>query len=397
MLSAKFFGPEGRGYIAGATTMASLMASIGGLSIGRVLVFEITRQKLTPQEYFRRNLYSLLTIGIILTAIIYLVAILISLIYPSFYGKVDNNFYFIAFLTVPAIIWSAQSMYLFSSLNRLPVQNSMSLLVQITYVASAALAVMYFKLGLITFLCLMTASSIGTFALEVMFISRLVKPECTVHWDEIAILVKNGLKIHLDTIGGILITSANILILNYYLTPRDVGIYQLAMQLVSMIIIVPSVISLTFNHDIAVLGHDAALLKHIKYYWSVMFLMILICICAYFLIPYAMLLVASSKFNESIVIFRLLLFSVIGNTFCTLMGPQLTSRGYFKFLSGSTLVFGGGGLLISMYMIKKYQMAGAAYSTIALYTVAMICNLFFFGYLKRKASGNCNLNSVSAA
>ena len=385
MLSAKYYGPEGRGFIAGTTTMASVMATLGGLSIGRVLVFEINRAKKHPLEFFRAYISSILALCFLLSLLIYIVALVLYAIRNDLYGKIDATYYVLVFTAVPALIWSGNSIYTFSSINRLHAQNTIGLIVQSVYIAIVALAIFGFGAGLIWFLVLMTASNIATAACEIYYLIRLLKPEWKVDWSEIGILVRNGMKLHADTMGGILITSANILILNYYLAPREVGIYQMAMQLVSMIIIVPTVVALAFNHEIATLGHDAALIKHSRYYYYVMIMMVVLCGASYVIIPRIIVIVASNRFNDSVMLFRLLLLSVVGNTFCTLLGPQLASRGYFKYLSFSTILLGAGGLLVSSYLIKRFHMAGAAYSTIIVYTVGMVLNLFVFGYLRKKA------------
>jgi len=387
-LSAKWYGPEGRGYIAGATTMASLMATIGGLSIGRVLIFEMTRLKLSPQEYLRRNLCSLILIALSLTAVIYLGALIIAYAHPTFFGKVDRSFYLIAFMAVPALVWSGQSLYVFSALGRLPTQNTVNIAVQAIYLSCAGLAVLHFKAGLFWFLMLMTFSSLAVAACELFYLFRFLHPEKVIHSKEVTALIRNGVKIHVDTIGGILITSANILILNYYLAPREVGIYQLAAQMVSVIVIVPTVVALNFNHEIATLGHDTALQKQAVYYFAVMALVALTCGAAYFLVPYAVAILASDKFQNAIGIFRLLLLSVVGNAFCVLMGPQLSARGYFKYLSVSTLVFGCAGVVLSVTLVKRFGMTGAAYATIILYTAAMVGNIIFYWYLRNRAAGN---------
>lgn len=385
IVSAKIFGPEGRGVIAGANAMAMTFATFGGMSIGRVVVFHIAKSEKSAKEFLKEYFFSILSFCGFFSIIIYCFAIFLWFNFPEFWGKLPSKFLLLAFFNIPILLWSAYSNNLFASLDCLLQKNIITLVTIIVYSIVAYLGIQYFKISLVSFFIIMNASIALIGIVEILYLWRSLRFKIMIDFTIILKLLKDGAKMHMDTIAGTMMSSINILVINYFLLPKDVGIYQLAQKLAEFILVIPMMFGLQFNYEISNLGPDEALIKHKKYYIGVSVALCLLCFASYYSAPLLVQLVASEKFHASIEILQLLLLSVIFNSFCFLFQPQWAGRGYFKLMSAMTVVLGLIGAGSSYLLISEYGLIGAAYSRNLVYMVAGVGNMFAFWYFFKRA------------
>lgn len=392
MLTARYFGPDGRGHIATITSFANMLAVLGGLSIGRVLVYEIARSGKSVSEFYAQNLFSVVVLFCVLSVVAVLLTLGLYFIKPNLFGETPLFYYLIFFIAVPSFIWQSASSFIFSSLDSMEKQNHFSLIVLLLNILLSYLFILVFHATVLEYLILIVVMHFFTTFLELRYLVKKVQAVFIIHYSLWKTLLWNGAKIHLDALGGVLTSYSSIIIINAHMTSRDVGIYQFALQLVGMISVLPSMVSFQFNADIAALGSNHALLKHVKYMGSVLILIIGVIFAGYFVAPLLMPLIASKSFNDSIPVFQLLLLSTPGQAFALMMSTQWSSRGYFIYISVLNITLGIIGLLSSYLWIQGYGIDGAAYSAILVNTIAFIVNIVFFGLMYQKSKKSMQLS-----
>lgn len=386
MLSAKIFGPDGRGIIAGANAMAMTFATFGGISIGRVVVFHIAKSKKTAKEFLSDCCFSILSFCGLISICIYGIAMLMWFLLPSFWGQLPGNFLLLAFINVPILLWSAYSNNIFASLDLLFQKNVITFVVISIYAILSYLGILYFKITLVSFFLIMNTSIALIGIAEIAYLKKVLHFKFAIDFPLLWMLFKDGVKMHMDTIAGAMMSSINLIVINYFLLPFDVGVYQLAQALAEYILVIPMMFGLQFNNEISNFGPDRALQQHQKYYIWVSICMAGLCVITYYIAPFLVIFVSSEKFHASIEILRLLLFSVVFNSFCFLFQPQWAGRGYFKLMSVMTILLGLVGAGSSYLLVAKLGLRGAAISRNIVYFIAGTGNILALWYFLKRAN-----------
>jgi O-antigen/teichoic acid export membrane protein len=191
---------------------------------------------------------------------------------------------------------------------------------------------------------------------------------------EIKALLAGGAQLHLNAVGTYLFTSTNVLILNQYHGPAQTGHFQLATQLVGVLMIVPQSASMVIYGKVASLGPNAAWPTNRRLLLQVTAGMILLSGLAAIFGPPLISLLAGDRFLPAVPIFRWLLLGLIGMTFSTVMAPQWIGRGYLWQAALTSLVLGLANLGANLLLIPRGGMQSAVIVFIGTYTACMIVN-----------------------
>jgi O-antigen/teichoic acid export membrane protein len=382
-LTALYMGPYQRGVIASVTALVSLVSTLGGLSIGRTIIFEIEKQKLNPLDYFRENIFSIFLL--ILTLIIFSVSI--SFVFFNFYPKSTESIPTLilvgSFFTLPYFMWSAYSAFIFSALDKLYFQSKLVVINETTYIF-ALFIFFYFSKEVVSFILLTAFFRSISVILEVFFLVKIIQPKLVIKLNAIKKVFINGLSLHLDSISGFFIGAVNVLIVNHFLNKESVGQYDLAMRMATIFLTVPVVSQIFISGHIARLGLRGAWdLIHKNILKTI--LVVLVFIVAFFLVGnFFMGLIFGEKYSEATYNIKLLTPYIIFNSMCILFSPFFLSKGYFKTASFLTLLLGTLNLSLGYFLIPKFGMVGMTYATDLVYTIAFLINIFYYIKIKNQ-------------
>jgi O-antigen/teichoic acid export membrane protein len=198
----------------------------------------------------------------------------------------------------------------------------------------------------------------------------LCRPEKT----EVRALLAGGAKLHLNAIGTFLFTSANLLILNYYHGAEQTGYFQMATQLLGVLMIIPSSASMVIYGKVTSLGPNGAWSENKRLLIQITLGMMVLSAVAAILAPWGITLLAGEKFRPAVEPFQWLLLGLIGMTFSTLMAPQWIGRGYFWQAAGLTFLVGAINLFTNFWLIPLYGMDGAVYAFLGTYLFSIFGN-----------------------
>ncbi|MBY0499340.1 MAG: oligosaccharide flippase family protein [Nitrosomonas sp.] len=375
-LTARLLGPEGRGQVAAITTWVSLFTTFAFLSLGQVAIHRMSDEQ--GQMRFGNLLGSLLLMASILTFAGWLVAL-------GLYWVSSNGAFkglpvlplIVGFFALPFMIWEQYGSALLMGLGRVRIYNRYQIIGRTASILAVLVLVGGFGLGVTGVLggglLGQVIVAIGGIGFMLAF-ARNKGLACRADKCEIKVLLAGGAKLHLNAIGTFLFTSVNILILNNYRGAEQTGYFQLATQLLNVLMIIPQAACMVIYGKVASLGPNGAWPENKQLLIHLTGGMIALSALAALLAPWGITLLAGKAFQPAVEPFQWMLLGVVGMTFSTVMAPQWIGRGYFWQAAGLTFLVGGINLAANLLLIPRYGMQGAALAFIGTYAFSIIGN-----------------------
>ncbi len=246
VLSAKWLGPEGRGAIATLSTWATMGASIAAMSLGQATVRHAAKSRGTA--WIGPALSTLLGFTIVATAATWLA---FAAIYVASgtraIGRMPPSQLALGFAIVPFLIWEQYSSALITLAGRIGLYNVGQVVGRLLILALAATLVFLFGMGISGFL---VATLIGQAATALIGTSALARLADGLTMPDLKVmrgLIADGARLHFNTIGVLLFTGMDVLMLQYWRGLEEVGVFQLASQLFITTLILPQSAVLLLN------------------------------------------------------------------------------------------------------------------------------------------------------
>jgi len=384
-LTARILGPERQGIIAAAVAWVSLFANFAGLSLGQVTHYRI--QKIKSQDWFPTVFGGLLFFVFVLSAIAYLVAIgVYHLTNGEMFKSIPPVVITITFALLPLIIWDQFSSNLLAAVGKLRIYNTAQ------YVGRAVWVLMT-----ITFIVIMNFGVMGAIMAQIMGLSimtiigfialwKLVPGGIQLRKAEIKEMLKGSGKLHFNTVSALLLSQSSILMLNHFATKAEVGWFQLAYQMVIMLLIIPQAASIVFFARMSEVGPDSLWQEQKKLIIQILGAIVLLSIIAYLVAPVVVLLAVGADFMPAAKIFRLLLPVAIGMSFAQLMTSQWIGRGAFLPTTIVTSCVAAANIAANAVLIPKFGMMGAVWASLVSYLGITVLVQAYYAWLCEKKS-----------
>ena len=371
-VTARLLGPEGRGIIAAATGWVGLFTSCGYLSLGQVALH--TAAKSADETWLGPTFGSLVFMTCVVTLAGWVVATgLYVFTGGGLFNGLSPSVLLLAFLALPLMIWESYGSSLLMAVNRLRVYNSAQLVGRSASFLAQTAAILLGG-GVLSVL---GANLLGQGIVSAAGLRDLVartKMLRFFHGPTLRGLLAGGAKLHLNAIGSVIVGSSQVLIINYFRGPEETAYYQLASQLVGVLMIVPHAASMVLFTEVAQAGPDGAWLNYRRIvFWTTLGVAGM-SLAAALVGPWLILLVAGQKFIPAVRPFQLLLLTLIGMSLTFTMAPQWIGRGLFWQVSALALIVGGSNLVGSLVLVPKYGMYGAIWVTLVTYAVTVLVN-----------------------
>jgi O-antigen/teichoic acid export membrane protein len=348
-VTARVLGPEGRGIIAGATTWINLLATLGSLSVGQVVIHRAAANR--DLSWVRSAFGAGLLLVCGLSGIIWLGALTAGYLVANMYGQLPWWALAVVFAALPFAIWERFGSQLLICTGHLRFFNQRLILASLLGFLALIVVLVLFDWGVIGGLIVTVLSTV---LVSTLGIHRL--------WE----------------VAG----KSGVLLVNYYRNPSEVGWYQLAVQMVTALMIVPQAVWVVLNEKIAGKGPDDIWPLQRRLLIQSTGLMMFIISVSYLMAPYAVLLIAGESFSPSIELFRIMLPSAFGMSLSYFMGTQWLGRGLFGQTALLTALFGAINLILNMVFIPKFGVSAAAWSMTIVYTIMVFTNLGMAAYVE---------------
>jgi O-antigen/teichoic acid export membrane protein len=382
MVTARILGPDGRGVVAGAMAWASLFATLGSISLGQVVVHHAAKQR--GGTWIEPLFGVLLLVTVFLTVLMWSLAVGIGYFKADIYGTLPAWALSLGFLSMPFLIWQNYGSNLLISSGNLDFYNRAQVVAATAGFLFIVVAIVVLESGVVGAL---VASLLSAALISSIGITRLwaLSGERIVVRATVALgLIKDGLKLHLNAVGGVLLTVGNILMINYYSKADEVGWYQFASQMIATLIILPQAFQRVLYEMTAESGPDQIWPDQKRILGRLLGIMAVLIVLAYFLSPWLVVLVAGEEFLPSVDVLRPLLISVVGASMSYGMANQWLGRGLFLQTAILTLVSGVMNVCLNALFIPRYGMVAAAWSLAFVYSLGFITNLSMAVYIENK-------------
>ena len=376
-LTARMLGPEGRGQVAAITTWVGMFSTFAYLSLGQVALHRMSTDH--TQQRFGKLLGSLLFMAAMLTLAGWAVALGMYLVNPDLgiFKGLSPYLPVVGFLALPFMIWEQYGGSLLMGLERVRIYNRYQVIGRTITVAAVFVLVGGLGLGVAGVLEASLAGQVIVAVGGIGFLFAYARSKglsCRADMSEIKALLVGGGKLHLNAIGAFLFTSVNILILNNYHGAEQTGYFQLATQLLGVLLIIPQAASMVISGKVTRLGPNAAWPHNRRLLFQITLGMIALSAFAAALAPWGITLLAGAAFQPAVEPFQWMLLGVAGMTFSTVMAPQWIGRGYFWQAAGLTFLVGIINLSANIWLIPQHGIRGAVYVFIGTYAFAFLSN-----------------------
>ncbi len=385
VLTARWLGPEGRGAAVVLVTWANLFASVGYLSLGQACLHRASVDR--DLTWLGEAVGALLVMTLVATGLGWVVVALLWLLDgEAIFGTGDMTLALLAFAGLPFLIWEQYNSALLTMVGRLKVYNINQLVGRSVTLILLAATILAFGWGVHGFL---VATLVGQAIVAMAGMGILLRRAGNVRTSLPAIgrLVSNGAKLHLNAIGVLLFSSADILMIQYFRGAAEAGIFQFASQIFMALLIVPQAALLVLNGRLTALEPPAFWREHKRMIGIIMGLMAVAAIVLALLANWIVPLVATPAFAQSGRILQIFCLGSIAATLNTMMGLQWIVQGRFLASSFLTLATGVGNCLLNLFLIPRFGAIGAAWATvIGIYMIPFTTNLILMHRTNRRWS-----------
>ena len=381
-ITARWLGPEGRGQIVAITMWTSLLATACCMSLGQVALHRSARAE--GREWVAVALPALLTATAVCSVLGWVAFGTLHGMAPDLFGALPMHLLLLGALSLPLLVWEPYASSVLQGLDRLSAYNRWLVLGRSLAVAAIVLFVVGTDLGVAGVLL---GNLMGGLLLCLALLVVLLRDigEMRAPLAAFASYVGDGAKLHLNALGAFLFGAADLLMLNYFHGANMTGWYQVGVQVLALLLIVPQAVAMVIHGRIGAQGVDAVWAVHVKMIWQTMLLILVLGAVAVAAAPVWVIWLAGADFAPSVIIFAWQVLALPGMCLSVLLAPQWIARGYFWQAAALTLSMGLANLAANLYLIPQFGMYGAAWASAGVYTGVLVGNLGMMIWCQRRS------------
>lgn len=360
-LTARMLGPEGRGMLAAAGAWVGLFATLAGLSLGQVVQFRVQRRKI--EDWLPGSLGLLLMCAGGLSLLAYFFAVLAHFSSTTeIFKDIPLPLLVLAFAMLPLMIWEEYGSSLLIAAGRLQAYNQAQFVGRTTWLAVLVVLIVLFHTGVVGALYAQLSGQVVVGLISLLVLWRAAGRSVHFNCNGLGEVLKGSARLHLNTVGSFLLAQTSVLMLNQFVTKAEVGHYQLAYQMMAILLIVPQAVSMVLFSRMSEVGPDSLWTDQKRIALQTAVVMLLLIAMAYLLVPKLIPLMAGPGFEPSIAIFQLLLPNLVGLTFAQIMTCQWIGRGIFMLTALCTFGVAAANVVANAVLIPRYGISGAIWS-----------------------------------
>jgi O-antigen/teichoic acid export membrane protein len=398
ILTARVLGPAGRGSVAAAVTWAALFSTLGYLSLGQVAIHRATGKE--AAEWLRPTLSALVAMTAIVTLTGWAVAALIYAFSDGrAFGRMPGYALVLGFATLPFLVWEQYGSWVLIAVGKLSFYNRREVFGRTLGVLLIVLLVGVAGAGVIGALVALLIAQTVVAGAGWRYLSRLAGGRLELEWPMLRGMVADGLKLHFNAVAAFLFAEAAILIVQSIRGPAETGPFQVAVQLMTVAILIPQAASMSLFGEVARLGPNGAWPAARRVLLILTVVMAGVGMVGYVLAPTVVPLLFGDGFKSAVPVFQILVLGIVGQTFSSVMASQWIGRGLFWQSSLLSVTLGICNVVACILLVHAYGMKGAAYSLLGVYTISILGNgvmaLWVDRQVRRDAEAGAQLVAVS--
>jgi O-antigen/teichoic acid export membrane protein len=383
IFTARTLGPAGRGSVAAAITWAALFSTLGYLSLGQVAIHRATGKP--PAEWLRPTLSALVAMTVIVTLTGWLVAVALYVFSDGrAFGHIPAYALVLGFATLPFLIWEQYGSWVLVAVGKISFYNRREVFGRTLGVVLILLLVGLAGAGVAGALVALLIAQTIVAGAGWRYLSRLAEGRLQLDWPLLRGMVADGVKLHFNAVGTFLFAEAAVLVVQSIRGPSETGPFQVAVQLMTVAILIPQAASMSLFGEVARLGPNGAWPAQRRVLFTLTGIMAGLGAIGYLLAPTVVPLLFGNGFRSAVPVFQILVLGIVGQTFSAVMAAQWIGRGLFWQSSLLTVALGLCNVAACILLVHAYGMKGAAYSLLGVYTVSIFGNGVMAVWVNRK-------------
>jgi O-antigen/teichoic acid export membrane protein len=385
IFTARSLGPSGRGSVAAAVTWAALFSTLGYLSLGQVAIHRATGKPVA--EWLRPTLSTLVAMTGIVTLTGWLVAVSIYVFSDGHaFGRMPGYALVLGFATLPFLVWEQYGSWLLVAVGKISFYNRREVFGRTLGVLLVILLVGVAGAGVAGALVALLIAQLVVAGAGWRYLSRLAGGRLELDWATLRGMVADGLKLHFNAVGSFLFAEAAVLTVQSIRGPAETGPFQVAVQLMSVAILIPQAASMSLFGEVARLGANGAWPGTRRVLVTLTGVMAGVGVAAYLLAPLVVPFLFGDAFRSAVPVFQILVLGIVGQTFSSVMASQWIGRGLFWQSSLMTVALGLMNVAACIVLVHAYGMKGAAYSLLGVYGVSIVGNGIMAVWVNRRVA-----------
>lgn len=374
-LTARWLGPDGRGEYAAVLAWASAFVGIAHCSLA-----EVASQRLSGhahEERFRTVAMALVYACLALSGIAWLVALLLWHLRPEMFGQLSPGLLALALAYLPWMVWEIYGTVLLIMSERIVLANISLVLGRTLSIACVVLAVAVWDLGVVGVLLAGLAGQIVVSSGAIWLVwQRCAQglPSWPAIRAEFKPLLSGSVRLHLNALGSILLNTTGTLMIASTVGMREAGFFQLAQQLMNVLLVVPQSASQVLYGRQGELGPDGVWPLQRKMILLIVLLTagmgLAVALTASYWLPW----VAGPGYESAAPLLLALVPVLVFLSFSSIMASQWIGRGLFLSTSVITLIVGSVNLLVASVLIPRIGIMGAVYGQMCALAIAVLTN-----------------------
>ncbi len=238
---AHWFGAAGVGILAAISVLLALSVQLGSLGLPSANTYFIAQDR----SKFPSIWSNALSFGLLTGCMISVGLILTARSHPSWFGDVPASFITIAAFAIPSQLITLLGLNVLLGIERIDRFNLIDAVGQFVLLLNALLAVVL-STGLLALVSFNTGAAALISVVVVVVITRTNQKAAQrlfdFDFDLFKRVLRYGLKFHVSNLAWIVILRADLLIVNHFRGTEEAGVYAVATQMSSLLLLLPGII-----------------------------------------------------------------------------------------------------------------------------------------------------------
>ncbi len=383
IIIARTLGPEGKGIYSLVILFSLILVMFANFGITEASIFYIGKRKFSREGIFGHN--------IIFTFFISIFTILIGLAIVFFFSHklfpgVERGHLFLGLSLIPLVIFFNFISHVLLGLQKIKEYNIIRFLQAFFLLILVGILLLGFHLGIRAAIFAQIFAYLFTGTILFFFAKKEVRGitlKFNIQYFKNAF--SYGLKSHLGSIFSFLQYRFNIFLVNIFINPIAAGFYSVAVELAEGTWLIFQSTAIPLFPKLASEKNSKALKEFTPLVCrNVLFITLLVAILLFVLSHWIITFFYSTNFLESILPLRILLIGAVSISGWRILTNDLYARGkpmVNTWIAGISATLN---IILSILLIQKWGISGAAFATAISYTIAFLLILMIYN----KISGN---------
>ena len=243
IIIARWLGPDGLGTLSVLNVTVALAVQLGCAGLPSANTYFISKSPGVIGRAWTNSLIFGVAAG---TALVLIVTMLVRLA-PGLFGDVPMNLIIIAAISIPFQLVTLLGLNVFIALGRIDRLNVMELFAQLLPFVNAIVILVLVQSGLRDLITLNTIAAVLISVAVGLMVGRVIsgvgggglRADVQLFKE----FVRYGARFHVAVLAGIVILRADLLLVNNYRGAEEAGVYAVATQISSLLLLLPAVIA----------------------------------------------------------------------------------------------------------------------------------------------------------